>query len=310
MARVRARVRGRPCAAPTQLHCQCQEARAPVDRSMQLIQRLQVLVVGLLLLQCAPRDASSLKLCIQEGCLRHASYGAADVRRRVACSLHKAANHVYLIGQLCEFGNGTAVPCRRRGSYGMIGGYGRFCNTHRQLGMVHLQSRKCQTTGCTKQPIFGVVNSTRPLFCRQHKGEAHVDVVNRRCKLCSRQGVFGDPGTRTSMLPRHRQGSRVAELFCREHSLESHRNLLSKRCRADGCTKQPYFGDPATRIPLWCNTHKASGHQDVKNRRCYHPHGCTRHPAYGDASTGLASYCFRHKAPAHVLILNSRYSSS
>jgi hypothetical protein len=149
----------------------------------------------MLFLQCAlRRPGAALKVCVQEGCGKHASYGALDTRRRTACALHKAAHHVYLIGALCEFDNGTAEHCQRRGSYGFRGGaLLRLCRTHRRPGMVHVQSRVCLASGCAKQPIFGVANTTRPLYCRQHKGEAHVDVVNRRCKLCSRQGVFGDP---------------------------------------------------------------------------------------------------------------------
>ena len=254
--------------------------------------------VAVLFLQCALRRpmGAALTLCVQEGCVKHASYGAPDTRRRTACALHKAAHHVYLIGALCEYGNGTTVPCQRRGSYGFRGGPLRLCRTHRRPGMVHLQSRRCQGSGCAKQPIFGVANTTRPLFCREHKSEAHVDVVNRRCQLCSRQGVFGDPGS-------GRQEEQPPALYCREHSLASHSNLRSKQCRAEGCAKQPYFGDPATRVPLWCHAHKAPGHEDVKNRRCYHPHGCTRHPIYGDPVAGVPVYCFLHKAPAHVSLL-------
>ena len=175
--------------------------------------------VAVLFLQCALRRpmGAALTLCVQEGCVKHASYGAPDTRRRTACALHKAAHHVYLIGALCEYGNGTTVPCQRRGSYGFRGGPLRLCRTHRRPGMVHLQSRRCQGSGCAKQPIFGVANTTRPLFCREHKSEAHVDVVNRRCQLCSRQGVFGDPGS-------GRQEEQPPALYCREHSLGSHSN--------------------------------------------------------------------------------------
>jgi len=258
----------------------------------------------LLLLHGAPQRSSSLMFCSEVGCRRHASYGMQESRSRTACAQHKAAHHVYLIGQLCEFGNGTTSPCRNRGTYGL--GTSRCCREHRSSGMLLLQSRKCRDKDCTKQPIFGASNSTRPLYCRQHKSEAHIDVVNRRCQLCSRQGVFGDPGTSASTRDCRRTAQTALIVYCQQHRKEGHVNLLSKKCRADGCNKQPYFGDPVSREPLWCNMHKAHGHEDVKNRRCCHPHGCTRHPAYGDLLVGVASYCKQHKAPTHVSLLKSR----
>ena len=266
----------------------------------------------LLLLNFALRRSGSLMLCLHEGCDRHASYGAPNTRNRTACATHKAADHVYLIGQLCAYANGTSLACVSRGAYGLSGGAGeRWCKRHKKAGMMHLLSRKCQDKECSKQPIFGVVNTTAPLYCREHKSAAHVDVVNRRCQKCDRQGVFGDPAAHRNFanVNRRRWGRRglppAAPLYCREHRLHGHLNLLSKKCRAEGCSKQPYFGDPVARVPLWCNKHKPPGHEDVKNRRCCHPYGCTRHPAYGEPS-GIATYCLQHKAPNHIPLIGYR----
>jgi hypothetical protein len=272
------------------------------------------LVRVLLLLSCALSRSGSLMLCAHEGCGRHASYGPLPTRNRTACAMHRAVHHVYLIGQLCCFGNGTAIACRSRGAYGFSGAGERWCRTHKKAGMLHMLSRKCHDRECTKQPIFGAANSTLPLYCRQHKREEHIDVVNRRCQKCDRQGVFGDPVAHLNIMKvagrrvrgRGRGGATpAAALYCREHREDGHCNILSKKCRAEGCTKQPYFGDPIARVPLWCNEHKLHGHEDVKNRRCCHPHGCTRHPAYGEPN-GIATYCFQHKAPAHISLVGDR----
>jgi hypothetical protein len=148
-----------------------------------VVESMQVLM----LLHCMPWHAGSSMICRFEGCVRSASYGAPGTRSRIACTLHKAAHHVYLIGNRCDFGNGTATQCRSRGVYGIAGKPMRWCRMHRQAGTVHLLSRKCRDTACAKQPIFGVANTTLPLYCRQHKGDDHVDVVNRRCQMCNRQ---------------------------------------------------------------------------------------------------------------------------
>ena len=270
-----------------------------------LLLQIRGVDVALLRAAKAPRLHSR---CLHDGCGRWASYGAPTVpRNRTFCALHAAPHHVYLIGIRCGHGNGTALACTKRATYGFLDqrpSTVRCCKAHREAGMVHLLSRKCQAKGCPKQPIFGAANTTRPLFCRQHKEQAHVDVVNRRCQKCNRQGVFGDPQSSAGAPSGGRsRGSRARALFCAEHRLDSHTNLISKQCLADGCAKQPYFGDRIARVPLYCKKHKADDHEDVKNRRCYHPHGCTRHPAYGDPRSGVPSFCHAHKAPSDILLL-------
>ena len=270
-----------------------------------LLLQIRGVDVALLRAAKAPRLHSR---CLHDGCGRWASYGAPTVpRNRTFCALHAAPHHVYLIGIRCGHGNGTALACTKRATYGFLDqrpSTVRCCKAHREAGMVHLLSRKCRAKGCPKQPIFGAANTTRPLYCRQHKEQAHVDVVNRRCQKCNRQGVFGDPQSSAGAPSGGRsRGSRARALFCAEHRLDSHTNLISKQCLADGCAKQPYFGDRIARVPLYCKKHKADDHEDVKNRRCYHPHGCTRHPAYGDPCSGVASFCHAHKAPSDILLL-------
>ena len=270
-----------------------------------LLLQIRGVDVALLRAAKAPRLHSR---CLHDGCGRWASYGAPTVpRNRTFCALHAAPHHVYLIGIRCGHGNGTALACTKRATYGFLDqrpSTVRCCKAHREAGMVHLLSRKCRAKGCPKQPIFGAANTTRPLFCRQHKEQAHVDVVNRRCQKCNRQGVFGDPQSSAGAPSGGRsRGSRARALFCAEHRLDSHTNLISKQCLADGCAKQPYFGDRIARVPLYCKKHKADDHEDVKNRRCYHPHGCTRHPAYGDPRSGVPSFCHAHKAPSDILLL-------
>ena len=282
-------------------------ARAKSCSLPMALSRRRCTVMVLLFHVCLPWSGISVKMCLYEGCTRWASYGSLETRNRTACARHKLMLDVYLIGHLCEFGNGTALACQNRGTYGFLGGPIRCCKTHRKAGMTHLLSRKCGEKGCTKQPVFGAVNTTLPLFCLQHKGKEHVDVVNPRCQLCSRAAVFGDPSAHMTLITgkQRRRGIRSMLLYCRQHRQDGHCNLLSKRCLAEGCPKQPCFGDPITRVPIYCHAHRAQGHEDVKNRRCCHPHGCTRHPAYGDPSIGVAAYCHKHKAPTHVPLINA-----
>ena len=40
----------------------------------------------------------------------------------------------------------------------------------------------CALPGCTKQPVFGLEEDDKALFCNAHRDkEKHVDVVNKRC---------------------------------------------------------------------------------------------------------------------------------
>lgn len=64
-------------------------------------------------------------------------------------------------------------------------------------------NRRCQQTGCSKRPCFGLPGQ-RPTFCGSHRSGEMVDVISRKC---------GYPGC---AQPAGHEAGRVRSKFCGE----------------------------------------------------------------------------------------------
>ena len=67
------------------------------------------IALSILLFRCPKDRVLAAKRCEHEGCKKVASYGDATFRQRLFCLAHKAAQHVYLVGKLCQYGTTTTV---------------------------------------------------------------------------------------------------------------------------------------------------------------------------------------------------------
>jgi hypothetical protein len=56
------------------------------------------------------------------------------------------------------------------------------CSVHKDLHHVNVHTQHCQSPdGCPRRACYGHDKDRKPLFCSRHKGDDHVEVVNRRC---------------------------------------------------------------------------------------------------------------------------------
>ena len=192
--------------------------------------------------------------------------------------LHKATcQHVEENGQRCsvvpKFGNaavGIAVLCKRHRTLGQVdvrsplcarpgcpkhpifgpraGGAAMFCKTHRQKDYAtDCINRQCAfVEGCRLQASYAESGSQVPLYCRRHKGAAHVNIRKAWCigaPTCRTQPSFGPRGG--------------AALYCAAHRVAGHVNLVSRLCQhPDGCTRIPSFGEEADGIVKFCAAHR------------------------------------------------------
>ncbi len=143
---------------------------------------------------------------------------------------------------------------------------------------------KCKN--CIKKATFGAPGTKKPLSCKFHKDDGHVDVVKRnRCDYsgCTKRANFGPDGGKPTR--------------CSDHKDDGHVDVRNRRCNYPGCTKQPSFG-PEGGNPTRCSAHKDNGHVDVASRRCDHP-GCTKHPSFAPEGS-KRTRCSAHKDDDHV----------
>lgn len=177
---------------------------------------------------------------------------------------------------------------------------------------------------CDKQASYGLINTTKKLFCVKHKRSFHVDVVNKKCKVsgCTISACYGKVGhTKKEFCATHAKlmgadhvniikkvcqecektathgklEDRVA-LYCKTHAITksdaNYTNVIMNRCTQENCDLYAYYGDPITRIKSKCKKHKEDADVPLYTRAvCSHPN-CNIYPSYKNSKTKV---CSAHK---------------
>ena len=142
--------------------------------------------------------------------------------------------------------------------------------------------RKCNEEKCIKQPTYGFKNTTKRLYCKDHKKENMIDVTNKKCLKdnCNKQPTFNLSNEKNAM-------------YCSEHKLYNMINIRSKRCKEQNCNKIPSFNLPDQKNGLYCNLHKKDNMIDVKHKCCLEEN-CNLRPSFNLPNKN-AIYCSEHK---------------
>ena len=115
-----------------------------------------------------------------------------------------------------------------------------YCVQHAPDGMVNVDSRKCRTEGCRKQPSFGVAGTKTTEYCAQHAPDGMVNVCSRKSRTegCGKRPLFRVAGMKTAE-------------YCAQHASD----ICSRKFRTGGCGKKPSFGVAATQTAEYCAQH-------------------------------------------------------
>ena len=122
---------------------------------------------------------------------------------------------------------------------------------------------------CTKIAVYNLPGE-KPRFCRKHKTDAMVDVVNN--KRCAH---VDDDGTACAKQPSFNFPGEKGGVRCAAHKLDGMVNVVDKTCDHvddDGtaCAKAPKFNFPGEKGGVRCFAHKLDGMVDVANKLCEH----------------------------------------
>jgi hypothetical protein len=82
-------------------------------------------------------------------------------------------------------------------------------------------------------------------------------------------------------------------------------NVRGVKCRKDGCSTQPCFGDPTTKIVEFCKAHAPSGFTNVLNKMCIHP-DCSTRPNYNLPGESTPIYCKKHSPTDAVQVTGKK----
>jgi len=169
-----------------------------------------------------------------------------------------------------------------------------YCKNHKKENMIDVINKRCCENNCMTRPNYNLPTETKALYCFEHKKENMIDVTNKRCcqDNCIKQPVFN--------LPTETKG-----LYCFEHKKENMIDIVSKRCFEDNCMKIPAFNLPTETKGLYCSEHKKENMIDIVSKRCCQDN-CMKRPTFNLPTETKGLYCSEHKKENMIDVINKR----
>jgi hypothetical protein len=192
-----------------------------------------------------------------------------------------------------------AEQCPQRASFGLPEGKRLYCSTHaKQLpdadNYVNLTAVRCKgDKSCFTCPVFGLIGTTKVLFCQRHipkREETKYINLRDKCKNkdCIKQATFGLRGTKKAK-------------YCKNHIPEKDKDnyINTKNRLCEECELRPNFGKEGEK-PVHCKEHKKEDEINLNSKRCLK---CKLLATYGEKNTKKPLYCLEHKEKNHVNVI-------
>lgn len=138
----------------------------------------------------------------------------------------------------------------------------------------------CKETNCKLRALYSPKGTKKPEYCRTHKKENMIDVLNKRCNFvdCSKYRIYG-----------LKKG--IPE-YCLKHKLENMIDCITKKCLYENCEKSPSYNIKG-KSAMYCSEHKLKNMIDVKHKSC-EKESCNRNKVYGFKDQE-PKFCRSHK---------------
>jgi hypothetical protein len=141
---------------------------------------------------------------------------------------------------------------------------------------------------CKKSPIFNYINETKGLYCKTHKLDEMIDVINEKC-------LFENCVKR----PSYNYFGEKERKYCVKHKLENMVNVKHKKCVFENCNTIPAFNFENIKKASHCSIHKLEGMINVVSVRCVFEN-CNTIPKYNFKNYKHGKYCVSHKLDGMV----------
>jgi hypothetical protein len=120
----------------------------------------------------------------------------------------------------------------------------RFCEKHKEDGMVNVKTKSCIEENCSIIPSYNFEGENKPLFCNIHKKEG---MINIRTKYCEKDGC--------KLTASFNFENINTPKYCEKHKEPNMISVKSNICKKEGCKTQCHFGYCGT-SPSHCAQHK------------------------------------------------------
>ncbi len=162
----------------------------------------------------------------------------------------------------------------------------KFCSKHKEEGMVDIINKKCQFTNCKKLPTFNFEGMIERKFCAEHKEEGMINLRDI-CQFltCTKMAIFNFEGLAEG---------KTKGKFCSEHKEQGMINVKDKTCEFAKCQKKPTFNFIGISQPKFCAEHKEDSMINVKDKKCQYIN-CKKIPYFNFEGNSNGVFCSEHK---------------
>ena len=164
---------------------------------------------------------------------------------------------------------------------------GLFCKTHKTEEMVNVVDKLCVNAGCQLRASFGFPDK-KPQYCSSHRLEGMCNIKSSTCKF------IDNNGKRCYSSPIYNSEGQKKGNYCIEHKLDGMINVIGVRCEQDGCNINAQFNYDGETVGRFCSKHRLDVMIDIKHRRC-ESLGCNILPSYKFEYDSSCRFCAIHK---------------
>jgi hypothetical protein len=171
---------------------------------------------------------------------------------------------------------------------------GKYCKAHRENGMIDVVNPRCHYGDCKTRPIYNAKGEKKGKYCKDHRLDGMIDVVNPKCENddCIKQPVFNVRGKKKGR-------------FCKDHCLDGMVDVVNQRCEDNGCEKIPTCNFPGINSARFCTEHKIDGMIDIISIFC-EMDDCQVRAVYNIQAERKGRFCKDHKLDGMVDVINKK----
>ena len=182
--------------------------------------------------------------------------------------------------------------CKTIGIYNYLGiNKERFCKKHKKDGMIDIVNPICLNNMCNKVASYNFPNNKKRLYCKYHKEDGMINVISLKCKFdgCNIRPSFNFPNNKTP-------------LYCKEHKNDEMIDIRHPICKFDGCNIRASFNVVGQKMRIYCTEHKEHGMINVDHQLCKFD-GCYKVPSFNYQNTKKGIYCSEHKEKEMINVI-------
>lgn len=155
--------------------------------------------------------------------------------------------------------------------------------------MINISHPICINFNCTKLASFNYKDNKKPIYCKEHKKEYMIDIINKKCKEIN-----------CEKIPIYNYKGQIKGIYCKEHKEYNMIDVIHNCIEVD-CLIRAVYNYEGINKGIYCNKHKKNNMINVLDKRCKTDLCDTQ---ISDKYNGYCLRCYIHMFPENTIVKN------